>query len=257
MKNHTETLRTLLGNDPLLVGEAISDSREIYSNQQGIHENLERIVIKHLNTEFKKPPAEHTVQAFSEVAAAIEAQPMPIIMDSCCGTGFSSRKIAEKHPHTWVVGLDRSSKRLGKEDQQPLPKNCLMAQVDCIDFWKLAVNAGWHLEKHYLLYPNPYPKSVQFKTRWHGHPAFADILRLGGTLEVRSNWKIYIEEFSQALTIAGQQTSGCEEFQPQDVADSEANAPAEGYLTLFERKYHQSGQSLYRCLSRLSFGNTC
>ena len=236
--------------------QKISDSREIYSNQDGIHENLERIVTKHLDTEFKKPPAEHTVLAFNEVAAAIADHPMPIIMDSCCGTGFSSRKIAEQHPHAWVVGLDRSAKRLSKEDQHPLPRNCLMAQVDCIDFWKLAVNAGWSLEKHFLLYPNPYPKSVQLKTRWPGHPAFNDILRLGGILEVRSNWKIYIEEFSQALIIAGQQNTGCEAFEPQGLADSGGNNPAEGYLTLFERKYHQSGQGLYRCLSSLSFGNT-
>ena len=235
--------------------EKISDSREIYSNQQGIHDNLERVVLKHLNTEFKKPPAEHTVRAFNEVAEAIAANPMPIIMDSCCGTGFSSRMIAEQHPRAWVLGLDRSSKRLGKEDQQPLPPNCLIAQVDCIDFWKLAVNAGWQLEKHYLLYPNPYPKSVQLKTRWHGHPAFVDILRLGGTLEVRSNWKIYIEEFSQALIIAGETTAGCEEFEPYEITNLTNNTPAKGYLTLFERKYHQSGQSLYRCLSSLSLRN--
>jgi tRNA G46 methylase TrmB len=246
--------------------QKVSDSREIYSNQQGIHENLERIVSKHLSTEFKKPPAEHTVSAFNQIADAIATQPRPIIMDSCCGTGFSSRKIAEQHPYAWVLGLDRSAKRLGKEDQQPLPENCLMAQVDCIDFWKLAVNAGWQLEKHFLLYPNPYPKSVQLKSRWHGHPAFADILRLGGTLEVRSNWKIYIEEFSQALTIAKQPNKGCETFAPYEAAalrvmnsnkgNLNVETPAEAYLTLFERKYHQRGPSLYRCLSSLSFGNT-
>ena len=98
--------------------QKISDSREIYSNQQGIHENLERIVSKHLRTEFKKPPAEHTVVAFNEVAATIAAKPMPLIIDSCCGTGFSSRKIAEQNPHAWVIGLDRSAKRLGKEEQE-------------------------------------------------------------------------------------------------------------------------------------------
>lgn len=221
-------------------------SREIYSNQQGVHENLERIVLKHLNSEFKKPPAEHTVKAFNEISLLIANQPMPIILDSCCGTGFSSREIASQHPHAWVIGVDRSAKRLNKEDQLPLPDNCLIAQADCVDFWKLAVNAGWKLEKHFLLYPNPYPKSVQLKYRWHGHPAFADLIKLGGDLEVRSNWKIYVEEFSEALTLAERHSSGCEAFDP-----------AEAYLTLFERKYHQSGQNLYRCLSRLSFRNAC
>ncbi|MGB1310435.1 MAG: tRNA (guanine(46)-N(7))-methyltransferase TrmB [Leucothrix sp.] len=217
-------------------------SREIYTNQHGIHENLEKVVTKHLRSAFKKPPAEHTIAAFDAVTKTIANKPMPLILDSCCGTGYSSRQIAMQHPQHWVIGLDRSAKRLNKEDQEPLPKNCLIVQADCVDFWKLAINAGWQLEKHFLLYPNPYPKSVQLKYRWHGHPAFADLLKLGGLLEVRSNWKIYIEEFNQALVIADQQSKGCEAFEP-----------TEGYLTLFERKYHQSGQTLYRCLSRLSF----
>jgi len=224
-------------------------TREIYSNQQGIHENLERIVRKHLNTDFKKPPAAHTISAFSEVSDQIATKPMPIILDSCCGTGFSSRIIAKQHPAHWVIALDRSIKRLNKEGQEPLPDNCLLVRADCVDFWKLAVNAGWQLEKHYLLYPNPYPKAVQLKLRWHGHPAFADLLKLGGDIEVRSNWQIYIEEFAEALKIAGQKNSGCEklEFVNTDQLSCDISLH-EGYLTLFERKYHQSGQALYRCL---------
>lgn len=221
-------------------------SREIYTNQHGMHHNLERIVLKHLSCEFKKPPAEHTKAAFNGVLEQITIKPaMPIILDSCCGTGFSSRQIAAQHPNSWVIGLDRSAKRLGKEDQEPLPFNCLIVQADCVDFWKLANKAGWQLEKHFLLYPNPYPKSVQLKYRWHGHPAFADLLKLGGLLEVRSNWGIYIEEFSEALNLAKQESTGCKVFEP-----------TKEHLTLFERKYYQSGQTLYRCLSRLSFRNT-
>lgn len=220
----------------------MADSREIYTNQEGVHENLEKVVRKHLNSEFRKPPAEHTLQAFSQVSEAIAAAPdRPLILDSCCGTGVSSRQIAAQHPMAWVIGLDRSSKRLGKEYETSLPDNLLFAQADCVDFWKLARQADWRLEKHYLLYPNPYPKSVQLKYRWHGHPSFAELLALGGLLEVRSNWKIYIEEFSLALELAEQATEGCEVFNPDGQ-----------YLTLFERKYCQSGQVVYRCLSQLS-----
>jgi tRNA G46 methylase TrmB len=222
-----------------------ADSREIYSNQTGVHDNLEQVVLKHLRHPFLKPPAEHTRQAFTAVNERISAAPAPLILDSCCGTGVSSRQIALQHPDSWVIGLDRSAKRLDKEYEEALPDNLLMVQADCVDFWKLAVEAGWQLQKHYLLYPNPYPKSVQLKYRWHGHPAFADLLRLGGLLEVRSNWQLYIEEFSQALKLAEQATEGCE------VID-----PAGQYLTLFERKYCQSGQTVYRCLSTLSFRNT-
>ena len=116
-----------------------------------------------------------------------------------------------------------------------------MAQADCVDFWKLAKQANWQLEKHFLLYPNPYPKSVQLKYRWHAHPSFTDLIALGGELEVRSNWKIYIEEFAEVLSLAGQDSTGCERFDP-----------AGQYMTLFERKYCQSGQAVYRCVSLLS-----
>lgn len=237
--------------------DTIGQSREIYSNQQGIHHNLEKIVKKHLSSEFRKPPAEHTVAAFDKVANKIDSKPMPIIFDSCCGTGISSRILAKQHPNNWVIALDRSAKRLNKEDQQPLPDNCLIAQVDCVDFWNLAVKAGWNLEKHYLLYPNPYPKSAQLKSRWHGHPAFADLLKLGGDIEVRSNWQIYIQEFAEALKIAGQNCSGCKTYEPNETCQQLGEVkPNKEYLTLFERKYHQSGQNLYRCLSRLGLGNT-
>jgi len=217
------------------------DSREIYSNQTGIHDNLENVVLKHLRSPFLKPPAQHTIDAFNTVTSVISGEPKPLIMDSCCGTGTSSRLIALEHPEAWVIGLDRSSKRLSKEYEDALPDNLIMAQADCVDFWKLANQADWQLEKHFLLYPNPYPKSVQLKYRWHGHPAFTDLLALGGLLEVRSNWKIYIEEFSEALRLAAHETNGCEIYDP-----------AEQYTTLFERKYCQSGQTVYRCLSTLS-----
>ena len=218
-----------------------ADSREIYTNQTGVHDNLEKVVLKHLNSEFRKPPAEHTMAAFNDVVAAISVAPdRPLIMDSCCGTGISSRQIALDHPDAWVIGLDRSAKRLAKEYEEPLPDNLIFAQVDCVDFWKLARQAEWQLQKHYLLYPNPYPKSVQLKYRWHGHPALADLLALGGLIEVRSNWSLYIEEFSVALGLAGHSTKGCEVFDPEGE-----------YLTLFERKYCQSGQAVYRCISEL------
>ncbi|PID45611.1 MAG: SAM-dependent methyltransferase [Proteobacteria bacterium] len=218
----------------------MADSREIYTNQTGVHNNLETVVRKHLNADFRKPPAEHTIKAFERVSEVIAtAVDRPLILDSCCGTGVSSRKIAVQHPQAWVIALDRSAKRLNKQYGDELPENLIFAQADCVDFWKLARQADWQLQKHYLLYPNPYPKSVQLNYRWHGHPAFADLLALGGVLEVRSNWQIYIEEFSIALTLAGWRTQGCEVFDPKGE-----------YMTLFERKYCESGQTLYRCLSQ-------
>jgi tRNA (guanine-N7-)-methyltransferase len=65
------------------------------------------------------------------------------------------------------------------------------------------------------------------------------MLALGGALELRTNWKVYAEEFAQALRIAG--------VQPQ--ADL---LKLESPLTPFERKYQASAHELWRCRAQLS-----
>jgi len=107
-------------------------------------------------------------------------------------------------------------------------------RADLVDYWRLCAEAGLRLARHYILYPNPWPKIGHLGRRWHAHPVFPFIPQLGGVLECRSNWQVYIEEFSVAL---GRLTG--------DAAPWEAfEAPVP--LTPFERKYRDSGQTLYR-----------
>ena len=94
--------------------------------------------------------------------------------------------------------------------------------------------AGLRLARHYVLYPNPWPKIGHLGRRWHAHPVFPWIARLGGVLECRSNWHVYIEEFALALEAAIGQPVAWQAFS------------AELPLTPFERKYRDSGQTLYR-----------
>jgi tRNA G46 methylase TrmB len=106
-------------------------------------------------------------------------------------------------------------------------------QADLNDFWRLAFEAGWQPTHHYLLYPNPWPKAKHIGRRWHGAPVFPFIVKLGGILEVRSNWDIYVKEFARALELAGQ---------PAVVEAYESDSA----ITPFERKYWASGQSSTR-----------
>ena len=99
---------------------------------------------------------------------------------------------------------------------------------------RLLRDAQIRLARHYLLYPNPWPKIGHLARRWHGHPVFPDLPELGGRLECRSNWRIYVEEFCFALNRLTQCHAACEPYAP-DVA-----------LTPFERKYMASGHPLYR-----------
>jgi len=209
--------------------------------QIGIHKNLESVVKKHFSNQHKKPISKHTQQAFDDVKGRVEAhleKSKPLIFDSCCGTAMSTQIIAKENPTALVIGIDRSAVRLAKESNLQLADNIILVQAECADFWTLAVEAGWKLQKHTLLYPNPYPKSKHLKRRWHGHPAFPNLLALGGDIELRSNWKVYMDEFCAAINYAKSESHTCDGVETIQVKDP---------LTLFEKKYQESDQTLYRC----------
>ncbi|KPQ20464.1 MULTISPECIES: tRNA (guanine(46)-N(7))-methyltransferase TrmB [unclassified Halomonas] len=209
-------------------------SRPVISNQPGPHHDLARRVSRGLTHPLRKPIAAHTQQAFELAAEWRETQSGPLILDAGCGVGLSTRRLAEQFSDHMVIGIDRSESRLTRVHGE-LPANAKLVRADLVDFWRLAHQAGWAPERHYLLYPNPYPKASHLKMRWHGHPVFPTLLAIGGLLEVRSNWQLYVEEFALAVSqVTGRQ------------AEVGAWAPDGDYLTPFEAKYHQSGQALWR-----------
>ncbi|WP_354624661.1 SAM-dependent methyltransferase [Psychromonas sp. MME2] len=215
----------------------LGNSRVIISNQQGLHEQLDEVVLKHLKHTFRKPYQQHTLDAFKACEKWVEQQGKNIIFDSCCGVGESTYHLAKKHPEAIILGLDKSADRLSKHPQQ-ISDNYRLLQVNLNDFWRLAVEANWHLSHHYLLYPNPWPKAKHLQRRWHGSAVFPAIIKLGGELELRSNWFTYIHEFSHALQLAGH-SSVVEAFH------------SDAAITPFERKYWASGQKSLRLMSSL------
>lgn len=217
-----------------------ASSRAIVTNQSAPHEDLGRRVARALAHPLRKPVAEHTQVAFRSASEWLAARrDMPLVLDAGCGVGLSTRRLAARFPDHAVIGIDRSEHRLGRE-HGPLPDNALLVRADLVDFWRLALAAGWRPERHYLLYPNPYPKAAHLKMRWQGHPVFPVILALGGRLELRSNWRLYVEEFALAVTQATQRPAAVE-----------AHEPAGDFLTPFERKYHASGQALWKLVVEL------
>ncbi|WP_372883235.1 tRNA (guanosine(46)-N(7))-methyltransferase TrmB [Psychromonas sp.] len=214
------------------------NSRVIISNQQGLHEQLDEIVLKHLTHPFRKPYQQHTLDAFKDCEKWVEQQGKPIIFDSCCGVGESTYHLAQQHPEAIVLGMDKSADRLSRHPQS-VADNYRLLQVNLNDFWRLAVEAGWQLSHHYLLYPNPWPKAKHLQRRWHGSAVFPAILQLGGQFELRSNWFTYVQEFARALELAGQ---SC------DVAEYQSTTA----ITPFERKYWASGQKSLRLTADLN-----
>lgn len=216
--------------------EATGHSRQVVSNQSGVHKHLQTVVEKHLNKPYQKPIAEHTLKAFDSIRGELNARQKHfepgLVIDSGCGTGDSSTWLAEKYPDRMVLAIDRSAQRLDKCDQLAY-SNLLFVRADLVDFWRILLNEACPVFAHYILYPNPYPKAEHLQRRWHGHPVFSSLLALGGHLELRSNWLVYLQEFSQALQYAGH----CAE--PVKILSGKA-------ITAFEKKYQNSGQMLYQ-----------
>ena len=209
-------------------------SRQVSSNQETVHPRLASLVAKHLASPGRRPVAAHSRAAYQQLACRLPQA--PLVLDSFCGTGHSTAVLAERFPDHLVVGVDKSAHRLGKHPDGQPRENMLLLQADCEDIWQQLAFDGVRLAHHYLLYPNPWPKSKHLQRRVHGQASLPFILQLGGTITLRSNWQLYVEEFGLALHLAG--TRGV-------VSRVGAQSP----MSLFERKYRDSGHTLwqYRC----------
>lgn len=220
-----------------------ANSRAITSAQTSIHEQLPARVAKHAASAFRKPFMQYNCEAFdASMEAWRAAGELPLILDAGCGVGLSTRHLATHFPDHFVIGVDQSAHRLSRNTvwTGSMPTNFTLVRADLVDYWRLMHAAGVRPARHYILYPNPWPKIGQLRRRWHGHPVFPTIAALGGQLECRSNWRVYVEECAAALT----QLSGHE-------VRAENYVPT-AYITPFEEKYAASGHQLYRCTANLS-----
>lgn len=218
------------------------EARVVTSNQSGIHEDLPLLVRRYQQHRFLKPVAAHSQDAFDAVAEQVNKWRGPLILDSCCGVGESTAVLASRYPEALVIGVDKSAHRLqrnlqhqGKAEGAPY----LLLRADLNDFWRLAAEAKWQLDQHFLLYPNPWPKQKHVGRRWHASPVLPSLLQLGGELTVRSNWPIYIDEFAAAIElydVVSQREQLAEDIEP---------------MTPFERKYQAAGQALWQLTAHL------
>jgi len=72
------------------------------------------LVRKHMDAEWRQPLHAPTVKAFTALPAAGTGPGKKIVLDSGCGTGESTRQIAQCHPDCLVIGVDKSDARLRK-----------------------------------------------------------------------------------------------------------------------------------------------
>lgn len=232
-------------------------------------------VVQKYSTQFNvwlkhKPIANHTRQAFDMLHLTTTMNSTTkIILDSGCGTARSTELLADLYPDHLVIGIDRSFVRLNRNvvyrknnnfnthndlihTRRDKP-NLRLVRAELADFWRCCLEANLTISRHYLLYPNPYPKKCRLTSRWYAHPSFPLLFRLGGSqIIIKSNWNLYLQEFSQAVLYS---TTFDEHARPY--MDSAKKGPVERInksvaWTNFEKKYDDVGEKTFELVSEKS-----
>lgn len=217
----------------------MNEVRSVTSNQDSIHKDLQELVLKYARTQYLRPIAVHTRQAFEEISEKVGTK--PVVIDSGCGTGESTIHLARRFGDCIIIGIDKSAMRLNKAgnaaqlESEPIPENAYWVRAELLDFWRLAKEANWDIRYHAVFYPNPWPKQSEATRRFHMHPIFPTLISLAPQTELRTNWEIYAKEFATAAKLLGNEAT-LEQF---------SATPAE---TAFERKYAAAGQPLWRII---------
>lgn len=217
--------------------EEMPSPYSFFSAQTCIHNDLENVVVKHLNSIYRKPISPAHLSEINSALDFIVAKHAPIILDSGCGTGQSTLALANLHPESIVVGIDRSHVRLDKARRHNAHQNIVFVAANLEDFWRLFHDRGLVTEQHYLLYPNPWPRARDLRHRFHGHPIFSTLLAISKQIELRTNWQIYAEEFAKAASFVGQYDAAIEML-PIPAAPTSA----------FEQKYADTHTPVWRCI---------
>lgn len=206
------------------------NSPQITSAQSGLHARLDEIVQRHREHAWRAPLHAPSVAQFARWLAQHE-RARPLVVDLGCGQGDSSLLLARQHEDAIVLGVDQSAHRLARLAPEgfAVHDRVVLMRAEAATLLRLLAQHELAIDRLYLLYPNPWPKPEHLMRRWHGHPVFPTLLANARGIVLRSNWRIYAEEFAHAAALCGR------------VAEVAALAADAEVLTPFERKYAASG----------------
>ncbi|MBK6436633.1 MAG: methyltransferase domain-containing protein [Rhodanobacteraceae bacterium] len=213
------------------------NSPQIVSSQQGMHTRLAAIVQRHCAQAWRAllhAPTEAQFKRWSATRNAVRS----LVVDLGCGHGDSTLQLAEHHVDAELLGIDQSADRLGRLAPQGYANHgrVTLMRAEAATLLRLLAAARIAIDVLYVLYPNPWPKPEHLMRRWHGHPVFPVLLANARRVVLRTNWRIYADEFVRAAQLLGRTGA------VQTLADDAAT------LTPFERKYRASGHARFEAV---------
>lgn len=122
-----------------------------------------------------------------------------IFLEIGAGTGWFFLEMAARHPEIFFIPVERDRMRGNRLIYRASRKQ--LANVSA--FRGNAIPALIHgipeqsLERIYLLYPCPWPKTAHRKNRWYLHPIMPHLVRVlkpGGLLIWASDQRFYVDE---------------------------------------------------------------
>lgn len=199
---------------------------DIISPQTKIHEDCLAIAHKHRDTVWQTPIPDHQKQIMDKINGMLP--PIPLLLDSGCGTGMITDILAKQHPACIVLGIDKSAYRLAKHTRykntlSQISDNTWLVRAELFHLWRLLLGSDFNIKQHTLFYPNPWPKTI--KRRFHGHPIAKTLFALCDNIVLRSNWQVYAEEFAYVAKAAYKRHAS---VRPIKITNA---------ISLFEQKY--------------------
>ena len=174
------------------------------------------------------------------------------------GSGAFFTELARLYPERFHLALERCRHRAArlvrKTARAGLP-NLAGIRGNAIPALLHGIPAGV-VERIYILYPCPFPKTSQRKHRWYAHPVMPHLLRIlkpGGLLIWASDQKFYIDE--AAFVCAGRW--GLETLRHGVISANEWNdlASFPGGRTKFERQFLGLGLDCYELIVKKAHGS--
>jgi tRNA G46 methylase TrmB len=210
------------------------NSKAVTSQQDCISDKLQALTERYRSRDHMKPLSQHSLHTFAKINDWLAQRDGAVILDACCGVGESTAHLASLYPTARVIGIDKSDVRLSKHAHYAANRdNYQVFRADIQDMLVLMTREQWRLAAQFWWYPNPYPNKHQVQKRWHASPTMPHIMGLGGDIEVRSNWRLYLEEFAWVAQQYGRKTT---------IEEILSDKP----VTPFERKYRASHQSCWK-----------